>query len=61
MNNGVPCPKGKDLIQADVFCSKTCRKCGHWHSNRDTGWACCDLQDTTNLEALAKEATANDK
>ena len=51
MIKGNPCPHGKDLIQAEPW-NKSCQKCEHWHGNEDTGWCCCDLQDTDNLEAL---------
>lgn len=51
MIKGIPCPHGKNLIQAGPW-SKSCQKCEHWHGNRDTGWCCCDLQDDDNIEAL---------
>lgn len=56
MKKGIPCPYGKDLIQADIFKSKDCRKCEHWHWNRSTENVWCDLQDCDNIAVLSKEA-----
>jgi hypothetical protein len=51
-DKGIPCPHGKDLIQADIYKSKTCRKCEHWHVNYGTENVWCDLQDEDNIAAL---------
>lgn len=52
MSKGIPCPHGKDLIQADIYRSKTCQKCEHLHVNYETERKCCDLQDESNIAAL---------
>lgn len=51
---GTPCPKGKDLMEALPW-ENSCRNCGHWHGNPDTGWCACDLQDEDNLAELAAQ------
>lgn len=55
MAKGIPCPKGKDLIQAEPW-SKSCQNCVHWAGNPDTGWCACGLMDTDNLAALNESA-----
>ena len=59
MKKGIPCPYGKDLIQADTYKSKVCRKCEHWHWNPDSGWYACDLQDEDNIAALNVQKEAD--
>lgn len=60
-SKGIPCPHGKDLVQADIYRSKTCRKCEHQHVEIEANNVWCDLQDCSNIKALNKEAgNAND-
>lgn len=54
MIEGIPCPHGKDLIQQDIYRSKVCRKCDHFHENYEAQHRWCNLGDCSNIAALAE-------